>query len=95
MSMCLRGAGAEAPNPQIPDPESYDACECNVCGIPARLQDPVAHLDERVGIADRFDDPMAVAMATKLLLLEWIRQDHADEVQSNLNDVLERGSLKQ
>jgi pimeloyl-ACP methyl ester carboxylesterase len=42
-----------------------------------------------------FDDPMAVAMATKLLLLEWIRQDHAGEVQSNLNEVLERSSLKQ
>lgn len=39
-----------------------------------------------------FDDPMALAMATKLLLLEWLRQDHAEEVQSHLNGILHQHS---
>jgi pimeloyl-ACP methyl ester carboxylesterase len=31
-----------------------------------------------------FDDPIALVMATKLLLLEWHRQDHADEARPQL-----------
>ncbi|MDP6472508.1 MAG: alpha/beta hydrolase [Pseudomonadales bacterium] len=31
-----------------------------------------------------FDDPMSTTMATKGLLLDWIREDHADEIRNNL-----------
>lgn len=34
-----------------------------------------------------FDDPMAVAMALKLLLLEWWRQDHEGEMRTALDRV--------
>ena len=35
-----------------------------------------------------FDEPLAVAMGTKAILLEWWRQDHQSEQQASLNQAL-------
>ena len=39
-----------------------------------------------------FDDPMALAMSLKLLLLEWHKQEHAQEYQTHLQQILEHTS---
>ena len=39
-----------------------------------------------------FDDPMAVSMSMKLLLLEWLRQDHEAELRASLQHTLHQGS---
>ncbi len=35
-----------------------------------------------------FDDPMAVSMTMKMLLLEWVRQDGAQVMRAKLDNLL-------
>jgi len=39
-----------------------------------------------------FDDPMAVSMAMKMLLLEWHKQEHQHDYEARLAHTLESGS---